>query len=295
MDWKSVLQISLSLLGGSVAGTLLKMLYDRWQDRAQPVHYQIERDRLFSQRKESTGLQAQVIITHDGQQVKCTNLSLARVGIANRTRHDYNTFAFGITLPEGHEIIKVDHSSSDRYHLLTPDVVPTPASPARTLDFTCCPFNRNDKYVATVYIHSIDKPIEVSQIEIGTAAPVRLSKIEPIEENRKVAGFWEWLGLSVGLSALGFFIMCIAVGLSVSLRILLANSAPQQQDIVIDGKQTTAAMEIARLQASVEWLEEEVVKLRKVAATDKPRSVAIEQKPANGEGLPKRPLSRPQD
>jgi hypothetical protein len=139
MDWKSILQISAGLLGGGAMGAILRMLYDIRQNQVPQVHYGVDDDRIFSTTG-SDGLKAKVSVEHEGVNFNFENVSLVKIWVKNRSRHDHSSFVFGITLPERSEVFKYDGASKDRYHVLACQQSPTPADLERQLDFTATPY-----------------------------------------------------------------------------------------------------------------------------------------------------------
>ena len=174
MFWQFAITIAVSILFGSVTATILKILYDRWQSAVPKIHYLLELDKLFSDSDTGSEMKAFVSVYEGKELFPISNFSLLKLQFKNVSGQDFKTFAFGITLPERHGVIKVVNETKDHYHLATCAQQPTAAQPCQSLDFTCTPLNRGDDLKFTFYIASKYSLVSHSNIVVATGAPVNL-------------------------------------------------------------------------------------------------------------------------
>ena len=163
----------MTLIGGGAAGALINAFVSWRRNRSQPVGYRIEKKPLFQNLAANESLLFRVTALHQGMQFPVDNLYTVQVDIINRGNQDRPTFAFGITLPEGHQAIALESTGRDRHHLFEkqPDI--SPAAPIPELDFVVKPFNRGDEYSLRFYVTSSD-------IETDTESPILISSSEPV-------------------------------------------------------------------------------------------------------------------
>jgi len=150
-------------LAGAVLGFLLKVWYDRRQGRKLPIRYSVDLDRIFSANPE---LQAQVTVHQGTKKFSYDHLALVKVTITNRGNNDLDSFAFGLTVPDDHDIVVAQCEGADRHHVATFAATPLPALPIRNLDVTCVPFHRDDAYILKIYVRSETTPLTKESIQL---------------------------------------------------------------------------------------------------------------------------------
>jgi hypothetical protein len=179
LNW---LQILPSVLFGGVAGQLIRMGWEHWKERQQPVHYRCEIDRIFSSTSGSA-LQAKVTLLHDHHEFDFGNPTLAKVAVKNRSNVNHPEFDFGVTLDYGHKIVLVESETPDRHHEFgIKGEPPSPETAASILDVRCKPLNRKDAYTIKLYVTSESEVLAADDIKVSTAAPVRLVQIGSTED-----------------------------------------------------------------------------------------------------------------
>jgi hypothetical protein len=175
IDW-------VQILCGGLGGFLLKAVYDRWQNRRQPIRYSIDKDQIFSANPD---FQAKVTVrqgetTHDYE-----HLTLVRVVVTNRGNKDFDSFTFGLTLPNGHDIVVAQCDSVDRHHSAAFTQTPSPAMPMKNLDLKCVPFNRKELYTVKMYVRSETSPLAKEDVKVSTGATgVRLFAVASSEDGQ---------------------------------------------------------------------------------------------------------------
>ena len=199
LQWTPVI---VSFLTGGAFGAILKIVYDMWQGRRQPVITRIGVDRVFSSFPFDSDLQANVTVIQGPVSFPFSNLSLAKVELSNAGNTDSDTFEFGVTLPNSHRAIFCECSGSDRHHNLTPIEAPTLQNQRSTIDFRCTPFNRKDSYTVKLYVTSDSKTIKPSDVQLSSAAPVRITKATDMEKWPRMLMITQGVALAVALGAL---------------------------------------------------------------------------------------------
>ena len=169
-------QITFSFITGGAFGAVLKIAYDWWQGRQQPVLTKIDVDRIFSSSPFESDMQANVTVKQEGTTWSFSNLSLAKVEISNGGNADRGVFEFGITLPNTHRTILCECSGEDRHHAIACTEAPSLKNQCSTIDFTCTPFNRKDSYTLKLYVTSESDAIRPSDVRLTSAAPVRIAR-----------------------------------------------------------------------------------------------------------------------
>lgn len=170
MPWWA--QALLTLVSGGAAGAVITAWIAIRRSRQQVVRYKIEVDSVFSSEPHSQVLKASATVVHDGDPYKFDELGLVRIEVNNDGNRDLESFAFGVTLDGGHEVILAQCSGEDRHHGLQ-EVAPkvSPGGPRKSVDFTAVPFNRRDHYSIRLYMRS-NGPIDRKQVQLSSAEPV---------------------------------------------------------------------------------------------------------------------------
>lgn len=176
------LPIVASLIGGGACGAVVKMVYDHWRDRRQPVAYRVSTDSVFTSAPHVGILQANAQVSYDGQTYPFESLALIRVELKNKGNRDLNTFAFGITLEGEHQAVLCVSDGDDRHHQIR-EIEPnaTPAQPRNAIDFSCTPFNRRDHYTVRLYVRN-NGDVNADQVKMSTAIPIRFSRVQSVDE-----------------------------------------------------------------------------------------------------------------
>jgi hypothetical protein len=195
LQWTPVI---ISFLTGGAFGTILKIVYDLWQGRRQPVLARVEVDRVFSSFPCDSDLQANVSVIQGPLNCAFSNLSLAKVELSNAGNSDKESFEFGITLPKSDRTIHCECSGSDRHHNITPVEVPSLSNQYSTMDFRCTPFNRKDSYTLKLYVTSDLKAIKPCDVQLSSAAPVRITRSSGAEARSRMMQ-----GMLVGVAVSG--------------------------------------------------------------------------------------------
>lgn len=255
MELPQIVQSTLSMasglgtfLGGSAMGVIIKIFYDKWQERVQTLTYELESELVFTSEKTDKLLQATLVVKRDGKEIKFSNLSIVTVSIKNTTRTDYSSFEFGVTIPDGHNIVRAEFLSKGRLHSLTSEKNPSPIEQANQMDLVCKPFNRNDTYSAKLFIHSINEPLRKSEVTVETAASVNLAPAKDRD------GF-DWHSLLLSRTGELIFIPMMAVLFMCASSVLfpaVRNSA---------AKEVKSLLEQESLGNRLNRLEEELTKL----------------------------------
>jgi hypothetical protein len=172
------LQTVLTLLGGGVCATLIRVLYDRWAQRQQPIAYHVSVDSIFSSAPHVDALQATAQVTFGGQTFPFDELSLVRVDLKNKSNRDMASFLCGITLGGEHRAVLALCKGRDHHHQISEQGPPlTPIAPNAKVDVKCEPFNRGDEYSVRLYVRNVGE-LRVNHVTPSTPAPVRFVGME---------------------------------------------------------------------------------------------------------------------
>lgn len=180
INWVHVV---VALIGGGAAGAIINALVSAYRARLQPVGRRLEILPVFiRQSGDSSGLTAEIAITHNGSTRTFKNLYLAEVQVVNRGNKDLEEFKFGVTLGGGDQCIFVISSAPDRHHEALQNTEVTPQSPQEVIDFTLRPFNRRDSYSFKMYIVIPEGAEEPNKIELGSPSPIRFTEMPTVGE-----------------------------------------------------------------------------------------------------------------
>ncbi|MBV9925656.1 MAG: hypothetical protein JOZ96_11615 [Acidobacteria bacterium] len=170
---KEWIQIGVALIAGGAMGSILKAVFDTYQNRVRTIVYKMTVD-LKSCFDE--GLPKQPISYEIGgkkQSRSFDRYSIANFEIQNTTGKDIAELTFGITLFGGDVAFRVDTISPDRHHLCdTVDNVST-TSAKSTIDFVCKPFNRKDIYIMKLFISRGLEEKAINYPRLSSALPIR--------------------------------------------------------------------------------------------------------------------------
>lgn len=213
-------QVGISFFVGSAFATLLKIGYDQWIARRQPVSYRISTDSVFSSVPHAGALQAQAQVTHDGHAFPFDALSLVRIEMRNKGNRDIDRFPFGITLADGHVAVLSIIEGEDRHHQIT-EVEPraTPRARKEGVDLVCSPFNRGDQYTIRLYVQN-KGAVKPEQVKLSTAIPIRFSRVQSVDEQSPRQS-----------SAWFFGVICGIAGFAVIIAMILAWNSPHRRVI----------------------------------------------------------------
>lgn len=166
------IQVSIGFLTGGAFGAILKIAYDIFHSRTQPVGKRVDIEAVFAKTKEFEDLEAKVTLVHGGTTNEFSNLFIGNVRVQNRGNHNFAEFELGIELGENDRCVYVGWLDPDQHHKITLLTPVTPTNPARQLRFVLKPFNRRNEYMLKLYL--------VLPPGVKEPQPMRFSSPEPI-------------------------------------------------------------------------------------------------------------------
>lgn len=186
---------AITILSGGAVGSIITLLVTKYQNRIQPVSKAVRLVRVFGSMSGESSLSTRLVVEKDGSKYDYDNLYVASVNLDNSGNQDYESFQFGVTLPENADVIHVDTFSEDRHHDIKQITDLGLDEPVREVDFKLDPFNRQDSYQFDLHIvlSSERPPSEI--ISFGSSHPVKFV------DNNQAAD----LALEVGLEVLKRF------------------------------------------------------------------------------------------
>src|SRR5688572_14230347 len=92
---KELIIMGVSLLAGGAFGAVLKILWDAYQGRVQPVSYQVAFVQVFREKLSSSSLRAALVLTDGVETRNFPNLYMAEIVIRNSGNAHIEEFAFG--------------------------------------------------------------------------------------------------------------------------------------------------------------------------------------------------------
>lgn len=155
-----IISIVIAIAFSGTMGAILTLLFQRHQEKRQPIECQIEVIRIFDRSKDFPGLEAHFTIPQDSETgidrpqsiQRLDKFAVARITLRNTGNQDIPRFHFGITLQGSDKAVDQKFETPDRHHIgeaLTPVSL---FDQQTELDYSLKPFNRNDKYKLNVFL-----------------------------------------------------------------------------------------------------------------------------------------------
>lgn len=172
-DW---INIGIGILGGGVAGAILNQIFHYRRNKIQPIGKSIELISFFNS-AENTNLSSEITIRENSKTYSFSNIYSGSIKVVNKGKKDYDEFDFGITLPDDIGIFKIDERTLDRHHSVKYRNQPTIDKHLNEIDITLKPFNRKDSYIIDFHMTSKSENINIDEIKISSALPVKFTDI----------------------------------------------------------------------------------------------------------------------
>jgi hypothetical protein len=127
------IHVVVSFLSGGAFGAVLKILWDKWSARQQPVRYRIRTESITRPATAAGDFEAVVAVRVGDDVENYTNLSLITIDLSNAGNRDLGEFNFGVTLADGEKCVYSEACGPDRHNPITVDSSPSPenASPTK--------------------------------------------------------------------------------------------------------------------------------------------------------------------
>jgi hypothetical protein len=170
---KELIQIGVSLLAGGAFGAVIKVIYDAYRSRIQPVGYRIRFVKIFKDTLGSSGLKATLQLNDDVETRHFQNLFIAEITLVNKGNVHFDEFSFGIELGGGDEALFTESITPNRHRVLMQTTQVALGSTAKEVDFVCRPFNRKDVYTVKVFIAIPPDKSEPDDINLSSTHPVK--------------------------------------------------------------------------------------------------------------------------
>tara|TARA_A100000171_G_C2133687_1_gene148466 strand:+ start:2108 stop:2713 length:606 start_codon:yes stop_codon:yes gene_type:complete len=181
MDNLNWISLTISFLGGGLAGAILNQFFYHRRNKIQPVGKSIELTSIFNA-KENSLIDSRITITGDTKEYRFKNLWILKFDLINNGRNDYDKFNFGITLNDGIKAISVKETTKDRHHKVTYLGQPDFENQVESFDIELNPFNRKEIYTFEVQITSDRDDLTTDDIKLSTDKPVKFVDIKSKEE-----------------------------------------------------------------------------------------------------------------
>ncbi len=169
--------VSVSLVGGGLAGSVLTNIVASYRSRKQVIRYRVDVTPVFTGRllEADSSLWGSFYINdptvaHGGEAIP--NLSIAKVLVQNSGNKDYKDFRFGVTLSEGDEAVRCVIATRDRHHPWKLLTNVSPGAHSSELDFELAVFNRGDLCVVTLYLVASDTSCRPREIALSSPEPI---------------------------------------------------------------------------------------------------------------------------
>lgn len=175
-------QVVPALLGGGAFGAIIKIAYDYYASRAQPIGKRVEMTTVFQKQKSQSDLKATISLVHDNASDSFHNLYLANVEIRNKGNKDMLSFDFGLTLNGGDNCVYLETATPDRHHSVSLNTTVNPNSPSNIIDFKLTPFNRKDSYKFTLYIVIPENKESPEDLFFSSPCPVKFIHMPTVKE-----------------------------------------------------------------------------------------------------------------
>jgi hypothetical protein len=176
------IHVGLGFLSGGAFGAILKIVYDIFRSRTQPVGRHVEIEPVFAKTEEFEDLDAKVTLVHSGATNEFANLFIGSVKVQNRGNQNFADFELGIELGEEDRCVYVGWRNPDQHHkisLLTPV---SPGKPARQLNFSLKPFNRRNEYTLKLYLVLPGGVTEPQPMRFSSPEPIRFVDMPTVAE-----------------------------------------------------------------------------------------------------------------
>lgn len=170
---KEWIQIGVALFAGGAFGAVLKILFDTYQNRIQPVSYRIFYDKLFHETLGDSKLKAELQISDGVETRHFQNLYVVRIFLSNTGNANLEEFSFGLTLRGEDLAVHAEAMTPDRHHVITQTSQLALGAASKEIDFVCRPFNRRDTYVLKLFIAVSPGERGVGEIQFSSSMPIR--------------------------------------------------------------------------------------------------------------------------
>lgn len=152
-----------ALIGGGAMGAVITAFVTKYRNRRQPIAYKIEVIDVFIMSPDYQSLE--VRYTKKSEEMEgiiygkdVNNLSIAQITLINKGNQDINEFKCGVTLEGTNEAIDVKLKTPDRHHIAELMTSFDLRNPAKEIDFTLKPFNRDEEYIFLIYFTYEETP-----------------------------------------------------------------------------------------------------------------------------------------
>jgi hypothetical protein len=170
---KELILIGVSLIAGGACGTILKIIYDTYQARVQPVGYYLQYEEVDKGSMRIHDLSEEEKSTEAILLKSSTKLFMGRVHIINMTNMNMEEFRFGLTSSNDDVFVFVRTKESDRHHSIRRTTSVPLDAPTREVDFICKPFNRKDRYEFNMYVSLALDNKRPSAVKFSSNYPVK--------------------------------------------------------------------------------------------------------------------------
>jgi hypothetical protein len=145
-----LIKILASILGGGAIGAIITAVVTTRRNRIQPIGASVNLSESILPDNLVKDHVTKITISGATESYHYDNLYLASIEVLNKGNKDYESFDFGITLPDGMSIINVAVKSADRHHSIQYCPQVSFNSKLNYIDLTLSPFNRKDKYTISL-------------------------------------------------------------------------------------------------------------------------------------------------
>ena len=178
---KEFIQMGVALAARGACGAILKILWDAYQGRVQPVSFKTRFLRVFKDTIGPSSLRAELQVTDGVETRQFHNLFVAEVTIVNTGNAHIEEFNFGQTLGGDDVAIFTEPIVPDRHHTMVQTSRVAVGAAAHEVDFVCKPFNRKDKYTVKVFLSIPIEKTEPDDIVPSTSYPVTFVNADKYE------------------------------------------------------------------------------------------------------------------
>lgn len=184
-----------TLIGGGAAGSILTILYNKYQNQKQSIKYEIISNSIFHPNSELKNSVCLNIYNEEGSSVHdYYNLFLVILKIKNIGNKDFEKFEFGVNIKGNKEVIKIEYETIDRQHELKLDKEISFNDTSDEIDISLDPFNREEEYLIRFFIATVTSgqdddilAFKETDFELSSKHPIRFTKVE----NRKNQKNWK--------------------------------------------------------------------------------------------------------
>lgn len=158
-------------------GSIITASVASFRSRKQPIVFSVDTYALYGEDELDDDVGIKISITEGDQVFHFDNMHVVHIHFNNKGGLDREALTVGVTLPQGHRIIRSANGTPSRHHLVSKQGEFSPASPVSEVDFVLAPFNRADQYGITLYvIDDSDGAFEVGSVELSSPQAVRFVK-----------------------------------------------------------------------------------------------------------------------